>query len=119
MLNRNVTVSALAMASALALSACGGGDAAPADPSGANAAVTSLAIGGTAATGAAIAAGTVEAKCATGTATAYSSLIGHRAGGQRRCFRVLRVTNGSVVLHSLVASPSVDGASSIVANITP
>lgn len=123
MLNRNVTVSALAMASALALSACGGGgDAAPAaDPSGGNVAVTSLAIGGTAATGAAIAAGTVEAKCANGTATASTASDGiytlEVSGGVLPC--VLRVTNGNVVLHSLVASPSIDGASTIVANITP
>ena len=79
-----------------------------------------MTIGGTAATGAAIAAGTVEVKCATGTATGMTESNGNYtvevSGGVLPC--VLRVTSGTVVLHSLVVEPP-DAGAAIVANITP
>lgn len=105
----------LAAWAALALSACGGGSSGSSTPE-----TTSLAITGTAATGAAIAAGTVQVKCASGTGTAttladgtYSATV---PNGSLPC--AVRVTSGTTVLHSVVTQPSASGAP-LVANITP
>jgi len=100
---------------AVLAAACGSGgdDTTPAPPP----AATSLAITGTAATGAAMAGGTVEAKCATGTASASTAADGSYTlavtDGTLPC--VLRVTSGATVLHSLAAG----SGSSVRANLTP
>jgi len=80
-------VSAVAVLAAAALAACGGSDddsAPPAPPTPA-----SLNLGGTAATGAAIAGATVEAKCKTGSGSATTSAAGVYAiaisGGELPC----------------------------------
>ncbi len=94
------------------LVACGGGGG---GDSGSGS--TSLTLKGTAATGAAIAAGAVDAKCASGTGTATTAADGsftvNIANATLPC--LLRVTSGATVLHSLAAG---SGAST-VANITP
>jgi hypothetical protein len=91
------------------LTACGGGGG------GGNPAASSLTISGTAATGAAIAGGTVDVKCATGTGTATTNADGTYtvtiSSGVAPC--LLRVTSGTTVLHSAVEP----GAAS--ANISP
>lgn len=115
-MNSNRTVAVLSLASLLTLVACGGdGGSSPPPPPPPPPAP--LAISGTAATGAAIAGGTVEAKCASGSGSATTLADGSYglsiAGGALPC--VLRVTSGGTVLHSIVAS----GGTAAVANITP
>ena len=99
------------------LAACGGGggggDTAPAGPTG-----SALTLTGTAATGAAIAGGAVEAKCASGSGTATTAPDGsftvNIATATLPC--LLRVpAGGGTFLHSLAAG----SGASVVANITP
>ena len=102
------------MSLVLALAACGGGtDSSTPTPTQ----PAALSLSGTAATGAAIAGGAVEAKCATGTGTATTQANGGYSmsitGGALPC--VLRVTAGSVVLHSVATG----SGSSAQANLTP
>ncbi len=90
-----------------------GGDTAPAGPTG-----SALTLTGTAATGAAIAGGAVEAKCASGSGTATTAPDGsftvNIATATLPC--LLRVpAGGGTFLHSLAAGSAV----SVVANITP
>ncbi|MDB5999657.1 MAG: hypothetical protein JWP52_1356 [Rhizobacter sp.] len=103
-------------ASVFLLTACGGGGDDGASPAGPTGSV--LSIGGTAATGAAIAGGAVEVKCATGTGTATTATNGSYAvsiaGGALPC--ALRVKIGTTVLHSVLAAGS---SASVTANITP
>jgi hypothetical protein len=107
----------LSLASLFALAACGGSDggSTPVPPPPPAPAV--LAVSGTAATGAAIAGGLVEVKCATGSGSVSTAPDGTYqvdvTSGVLPC--VLRATGGGGVLHSLVAT----GGASVVANITP
>jgi hypothetical protein len=98
----------------LALAACGGGGT---SDSGTPTLPAALSLSGTAATGVAIAGGAVEAKCATGTGTATTADSGTYSlsitGGALPC--VLRVTAGSVVLHSVATG----SGGSAQANLTP
>lgn len=109
MLARQICALSLAGASVI-LSACGGGG-------GNNGSPSSLQISGTAATGAAISYGTVEAKCKVGTGTATTDATGRYilniASGEQPC--ILRATDPItwMQLHSVVEA----GADS--ANITP
>jgi hypothetical protein len=102
----------LALFATLSLSGCGGGGGGGAGAGGAG-----LSISGVAATGAAISGGTVEARCATGTATATTSADGSYSmtvsSGEAPC--VLRATdlNSNLTLHSVIEQ----GQSR--ANITP
>jgi hypothetical protein len=95
----------------LLLAACGGGGGSS------NTAPQGLQISGTAATGAAIISGTVEAKCKVGTGTASTNASGNYtlevASGEQPC--ILRVTDPitRMKLHSVVEA----GASK--ANISP
>jgi hypothetical protein len=103
-----------ALAFAGALAACGGGGG----DSGGSAVPTSLALTGTAATGAAIAGQTVDVKCATGTGSAVTQANGNFSvsisGGALPC--VLRVTAADgTLLHSVATG----GGASAVANLTP
>lgn len=101
------TVSSLAV-----LAACGGGGG-----GGSGSPVSSLQLTGTAATGAAIASGTVEAKCQSGTGTATTSASGAYTvsvtSGVQPC--ILRVTDPVTLmqLHSVVE------AGATTANISP
>ena len=110
----------LAACAAALLAACGGGsspDAATPPP----VVPAALTLGGTAATGAALAMRPIEAKCAGGTsaalATATTEVDGKFsvviAGGALPC--VLRVTTADGVLHSLATGTGAIAA----ANITP
>ena len=114
----NHTWCSLSLASLFALAACGGdgGSASPPPPPPPPAPAV-LTVVGTAAPGAAIAGGAGEVKCAPGTGSATTSTSGTFSagvsGGVLPC--VLRVTSGTTVLHSIVAS----GGSSVTANITP
>lgn len=104
------------------LAACGGGggSASPAAPSAPiPVPVTDLIVSGTAATGKAIAGGTINAKCQVGTGSATSIADGSYrllvAGGTLPC--VIEITNpadGSK-LHTVVTG----SGSSAIANITP
>jgi hypothetical protein len=91
------------------LAACGGGGG------GGGTAASPLTISGTAASGAAIAGGTVDVKCATGTGTATTNADGTYtvtiANGAAPC--LLRVTSTSATLYSALEP----GATS--ANISP
>lgn len=102
---------------AAALVACGGGGGGSDGGGGGGGGTTTLALSGSAATGAAVAGGTVDAKCATGTGTATTASDGSYSisisGGKLPC--LLRVTSGSTVLHSVVAG----SGSSAVGNLTP
>ena len=98
-----------------ALAACGGGGG---DPTPTGPTVAALALSGTAATGAAIAGQSVEAKCASGSGSATSAADGsftiNIAAAALPC--LLRVTAAdNTVLHSLAAG----SGASLVANITP
>lgn len=101
----------IATSLATLLTACGGGGG------GSNSATPTLLLSGTAATGAAIANGTVEVKCQSGTGTALTSATGTYsvsvASGVQPC--ILRATDPvtQLQLHSVVEA----GATS--ANITP
>lgn len=103
-----------AVLAAVALAACGGGSDEPTGPPPA----ASLSLSGTAATGAAIAAQSVEARCAAGTGTATSAADGRYTisitGGALPC--VLRVsTVAGAALHSVALGTG----SSATANLTP
>ena len=108
-------LTALVVPTALALAACGGSDdstpAAPQPPA------ASLSLSGTAATGAAISGGSVNAKCKDGSGSATSGADGNfkidLAQGSLPC--LLRVSSGATVLHSLANG---SGASAR-ANLTP
>ncbi|HEY4079655.1 MAG TPA: hypothetical protein VGM81_03080 [Burkholderiaceae bacterium] len=103
---------------AAALAACGGGGddtpaTTPTPP-----APASLTVGGTAATGAALAAASVQIKCAGGNGSATSAADGtfkvSITGASLPC--VLSASNSTVTLHSLVESGS---ATTVTANVTP
>ena len=107
---------ALVIPAALALAACGGSDddstpAAPQPPA------VALSLSGTAATGAAIAGGTVDAKCKGGNGSATTGPDGNYrielTQGSLPC--LLRVTSGTTVLHSITIGTG-DNAR---ANLTP
>ncbi|MEP7302328.1 MAG: hypothetical protein ABI699_12435 [Caldimonas sp.] len=104
---------AIAASAALALAACGGGGDSAAPPI----VPATLVLTGTAATGVAIASGTIEARCAAGNGGTTTAVDGSFTvtitGGALPC--VLRVTAGATVLHSLATG---SGASAR-ANITP
>jgi len=94
------------------LVACGGGGG-----GGGDAPAATLALSGTAATGAAVAGAAVDAKCATGSGSATTSADGSYSisivGGVLPC--VLRVSAAGAVLHSLA-----QGSGAVAtANITP
>jgi len=105
-----------AISAAVLLSACGGGG-------GGGTTVTpppvvpNLVLTGTAATGAALAGATVDAKCAPGSGTATTGTDGSFTitipAGALPC--VLRATSGAVVLHSAATT----GGAAPRANITP
>ena len=108
------------------LSACGGGDDSTTPPTGGGdthpPAVASLTLNGTAATGAAIAGGTIDVKCASGsgstTTIADGSYTITLSGGTLPC--VMHVTASNVDLYSLAEAASGSGGDSVVrANITP
>ncbi|MDY0743779.1 hypothetical protein SNE35_04650 [Paucibacter sp. R3-3] len=113
-------VCAISVLATAALAACGGSDsddsAPPTPPTPA-----SLNIGGTAATGAAIAGATVEAKCKTGSGSATTSAAGVYAiaisGGELPCVARVTAADGTV-LHTVAAG---SGASStaVTAHLTP
>ncbi|MGH8784340.1 MAG: hypothetical protein ACREYA_04520 [Cupriavidus necator] len=112
-MRQHILVSVLAAA---ALAACGGGGGSSTDSQPAQ---TSTTIGGTAATGAAIAGATVQAKCASGNGSATTGVDGRFTisieGAVRPC--VLSVSApGGMTLHSVVESGADTTA---VANITP
>lgn len=101
-----------ACAAAVLLAACGGG-------SGGSNTATPLTLAGTAATGAAIAGATVEAKCANGTGSATTQADGRYsieiASGSLPCVLAVRPATGAV-LHSAIDG---SGAASVNVNITP
>lgn len=100
---------------AVLMAACGGGGGGSAAPGPASS--VDLVLTGTAATGTAIAGATVDAKCATGSASTTSAADGSFSitisGGAMPC--LLRVTSGALVLHSMAA----EAGQSARANITP
>jgi hypothetical protein len=110
----SIASQSLSLASLFALAACGGDSG---SPSAAPPPPSALSVSGTAASGAAIAAGTVEVKCATGTGSVSTGADGTYhvdiTGGALPC--ALRVTSGTTVLHSIVAA----GGTTAVANLTP
>lgn len=108
-----------AAALALALAACGGGG---------GASTPSLAVGGTAATGAALAGATVAVKCVAGSGTATTNGSGGYTvtveDGALPCIvRVTGTTAGGtpVILHSIVASGTTGAGNTTTAtaNVTP
>lgn len=109
-------LAALFVPTAIALAACGSSDDTPAPAPSAGAAAA-LTLAGTAATGAAIAGGAVDAKCNGGSGSATTGADGgfaiELAQGALPC--VLRVTAGATVLHSIATG---SGASAR-ANLTP
>lgn len=113
---RSRRLAALCIPTAIALAACGGSDDPPTAVVAPSAALT---LSGTAATGAAIAGGTVDAKCATGDGSATTAADGSYSvalsAGALPC--VLRVTSadGATVLHSVASGTG----NSATANITP
>ena len=100
----------------MALVACGGGGSS--DTTTPPVTSTDVTIAGTAATGAAIAAGTVTVKCAAGAGTPTTGTDGKLSikitSAALPC--ALRVTQGSTVLHSMVESGA---GATVTANITP
>jgi hypothetical protein len=108
-------LAALFVPTALALAACGGSD----DPPAAATSPMVLSLSGTAATGAAIAGGKVDAKCATGTGSATTAADGSYSlpidGGALPCSMRVTSADGATVLHS-AATGSGDSAR---ANLTP
>jgi len=113
-------ICAISMLAAAALTACGGSDddntVPPVPPTSA-----SLNLGGTAATGAAIAGATVEAKCKTGSASATTSSAGVYAiaisGGELPCVARVSAADGTV-LHTVAAGSGASSAT-ITAHLTP
>ena len=109
-------VAALFVPTALALAACGGSDdpAAAAPPTPAP-----LSIGGTATDGAAIAGGSVDAACASGTGNAATGSDGGYAleieGGALPCSLRVTSADGKTVLHSAATG----SGHSARANLTP
>lgn len=108
------SAAALLIALPMALMACGGGGSSSSTPV---VPAASLSLTGTAATGAAIGSGAVEAKCAAGTGTATTAADGNYTititGGALPC--ALRVTAGTTVLHGVATG----SGSSARANLTP
>ncbi|MED5621060.1 hypothetical protein [Ideonella sp. BN130291] len=101
----------------LALAACGGGGGSSPAPAPTPPAPLALSITGTAATGAAIAGGQVDAKCATGTASATTGTDGSFTlsvtGGSLPC--VIKVSAGATELYSLAEGSGTE----VHANVTP
>jgi hypothetical protein len=101
---------------AIALTACGGSDDPPAAGSAGS---TALTLSGAAAVGAAVAGGTVDARCATGsgsnTTAADGSYTMQIEGGALPCSLRVTSADGATVLH-----PAATGSgSSARANLTP
>ena len=118
-MNKKLVFATAAIQAAL-LSACGGGGSdstAPAD-GGTGTTPSALTITGTAATGAAIAGGKIDVKCAAGTGTATTIADGSYtitiSGGTLPC--VMHVTASDVDLYSLAEGGS---GNAVRANITP
>jgi hypothetical protein len=109
-------LAAIFVPTAIALAACGGSDDPPA---AAGPASSTLTLTGTAATGAAIAGGTVDAKCATGNGSAATVADGSYTlaieGGALPCSLRVTSADGATVLHSAATG----SGSSARANITP
>ncbi len=107
-------IAALFVPTALALAACGGSD----DPAG-PALPTMLTLAGTAATGAAIAGGSVDAACASGTGNAPTGADGSYKleieGGALPCSLRVTSADGKTVLHSAATG----SGPSVRANLTP
>jgi hypothetical protein len=111
--SRRARAAAVAVLAALA-AACGGGGGGSSD----SPALATLTVSGTAATGAAIAGGAIDVKCATGSATGTTQADGSYtisvASGTWPC--VIRVTAaGGAPLHSMAVGSGV----AATANITP
>ena len=120
----------------LGLAGCGGGGGSTANTAG-NASgsgngggttpVASLQVGGTAATGAALASAKVDVKCKTGSGTATTTSAGaytvSMEGGVLPCIVQVTGTSASgaaVTLHSVVETgTSATGGTAAVANVTP
>ncbi|MCX7275324.1 MAG: hypothetical protein NTV19_19710 [Burkholderiales bacterium] len=116
----SVCLAVLLIPAALVLGACGGGGSSSASSDGGTLpSPTELTLTGTAATSAAIAGKTVEAKCGSGNGSALSGATGNfrvtiGSGATLPC--LLRVTTSDgTVLHSAAAG----SGNSAVANITP
>lgn len=115
-----------ALASAVLAACGGGGDGSSGSTSNTGSGgsnppaptVVTTSISGTAATGAALAGATVEAKCATGGGSATTAADGTFTikidNATRPC--VLSVTSGGTTLHSVVEAGT---GTSVVANVTP
>ena len=115
---KRTLIAQLATTLAATLTACGGGsDDTPTTPP-TPPAPASLTVGGTAATGAALAAASVQVKCAVGSGSATTAADGtfkvSITGASLPC--VLSASNSTITLHSLVESGS---ATSVTANVTP
>lgn len=104
---------------AIALAACGGSDDGPDAAGGGDGGSVALSLSGTAAAGAAIAGGTVEARCATGSGNAATQADGRYAldidGGELPCSLSVTSADGATVLHSAAAG----SGRSARANLTP
>lgn len=106
-------LAALCVPTAIALAACGGSDDAKLSPP------LPLTLSGTAAVGAAIAGGAVDAKCAAGSGTATTQTDGSYrveiADGALPCSLRVTSTDGATVLHSAATGSE----RSVRANLTP
>ncbi len=111
-------LAAIFVPTAIALAACGGSDDPPSADGGDGGAVA-LTIGGTAAVGAAIVGGTVDAKCATGNGSASTAADGSYTltidGGALPCSMRVTSADGGTVLHSAATG----SGSNARANLTP
>ena len=145
-MKRNVLAIAMTGTIALLLSACGGGsteapsaqapapapapvaltpEPLPSSPEPAPPTPPALQLSGVAATGFAIAGGTIDVKCATGTGSTTTGTDGAYAvrieGAALPC--VLRASGQNegvpVVLHSVAEAGSVSGTTSVVVNVSP
>jgi len=117
-MNKKLIFATAAIQAAL-LAACGGGGSDSSTPAdGGTTTPTALTISGTAATGAAIAGGKIDVKCAAGTGTATTIADGSYtvtiSGGTLPC--VMHVTASDVDLYSLAEGGS---GNAVRANITP
>ena len=118
-MNKKLVFATAAIQAAL-LTACGGGGSDSSTPAdgGTGTTPSALTISGTAATGAAIAGGSINVKCAANTGTTTTNTDGSYSitisGGTLPC--VMHVTAGAVDLYSLAEAGS---GSTVRANITP
>lgn len=117
---RHLAVLALPAAVAAALVACGGGSGSADAPTPTAPASLTLAVKGTAATGAAMANAAIKVSCATGSATATAAANGTFSvsitNGALPCVLTATSSDGSVELHSVAAGT---GRADTTANVTP